>query len=245
MNDRALFAVLAAAFALSSRAAASEAMSLQEAFVRAADAVKPAVAAITAGSAEGEETQPYAPVFREPEEFFEQFFYTAERSDTARAQKAPDKRRVHDTGSGIVVTTGGYILTNNHVVRWTDEVTVTFSAAPGKKLPGLVVLRDKAADLAVIKIEAAGKLPCARLGDSSAIRAGEWAIAVGSPFGLEQSVTVGVISAPSQKLPIGQGSYIDVIQTDAAINPGNSGGPLVNLRGEVRRRIPRLATSRG
>ena len=127
----------------------------------------------------------------------------------------------------------GYILTSAHVVNGAENITVTFTGEPGKIYSGSLLEQDKGADLALIKIEGKKGLACARLGDSSRLRAGEWAIAVGSPAGLAQAVSVGVISAPDQKLPTGRGTYLDVIQTDAAINPGNSGGPLLNIRGEV------------
>jgi serine protease Do len=218
--------------ALPGRAAAAgaqeEALGLQAAFVQAAQTARPWVVSITAGRAG---LPPNEALYPDPGDFFEQSFY--QQAPKAAPGKPGGARNVPLAGSGVVVSTGGYILTNEHVVRGTDEVTVTFAAQPGNKIAGLVIKRDAAADLAVIKIEVPGALPCARLGDSSALRAGEWALAIGSPSGLAQAVTAGIISAPSQKIPAGKGAYLDVIQTDAAINPGNSGGPLLNIRGEV------------
>jgi len=213
--------------------APSEALNLQEAFVRVAAKVKPAVVAITAGGAPGAAASPYEPAAREPEELFGQYFYKEPPHRAGRADTHNDGRRVPATGSGVVIDPAGYILTSEHVVAGADVITVTFPASPGKSFFGSVLGRDKGADLALVKIEGAKGLASAQLGNSAKLRAGEWAMAIGSPFGLEQAVSVGVISAPRQKLPIGQGQYLDVIQTDAAINPGNSGGPLVNLRGEV------------
>jgi serine protease Do len=119
------------------------------------------------------------------------------------------------------------------VVREADELTVTFQFPEEKKYSGKVVGTDPRTDLAVIKIEPASPLTYAALGDSDKVRVGDWAIAVGSPFGLEQTVTVGVISAMRQSLTIEGMNYSGLLQTDAAINRGNSGGPLVNIRGEV------------
>ncbi|OGR67832.1 MAG: hypothetical protein A2081_04280 [Elusimicrobia bacterium GWC2_61_19] len=239
MNDRALFVLLAAAAALPARAAAepapqawaapAEALNLQEAFVRAAAGVKPAVAAITAGSGPSNDG---APLEREPEEMFGRYFFPTAPHRAGRAETHTG-RQVPNTGSGVVVGAAGYILTSAHVVNGAEVITVTFAGEPGKSYSGSVLEQDKGADLALIKLEGKKGLACARLGDSSKLRAGEWAIAVGSPAGLAQAVSVGVISAPRQKLPLGQGTYLDVIQTDAAINPGNSGGPLLNIRGEV------------
>lgn len=133
-------------------------------------------------------------------------------------------------GSGVIVSQDGYILTNNHVVEHADELQVELS--DDRTFKAKVVGTDPRSDLAVLKIDATGLVP-ARMGDSSAIEVGDWVIAVGSPFGLEQTVTAGIISATNRHTGIIRGGYEDFLQTDAAINPGNSGGPLVNLRGEV------------
>jgi serine protease Do len=123
----------------------------------------------------------------------------------------------------------GYILTNYHVVAGAEKISVHLS--DGRELKGAVRGTDSRTDLAVVHVEAAG-LPVATLGDSEKIQVGEWAIAIGSPFGLEETVTVGVISAKGRS-GLGTGNYEDFLQTDASINPGNSGGPLVNIDGEV------------
>jgi Do/DeqQ family serine protease len=129
----------------------------------------------------------------------------------------------------VLIDTRGHILTNNHVIEQADQIEVLL--ADKRKLQASVIGKDPKTDLAVIKIEG-GDLPVARLGDSDRIRTGEWAIAIGNPFGLTQTVTVGVISAVG-RADVGITTYEDFIQTDASINPGNSGGPLVNLAGEV------------
>ena len=126
--------------------------------------------------------------------------------------------------------TDGLILTNNHVVEKADEISI--KTADGKEYPAKVVGRDPKTDIALIQIKADGSVPkAARLGDSEAIRVGDWVIAVGNPFGLGNTVTAGIISAKGRV--IGAGQYDDFLQTDAAINPGNSGGPLFNMNGEV------------
>ena len=133
-------------------------------------------------------------------------------------------------GSGFVVTEEGQILTNNHVVEGADKITVTLS--DGRTFPAKVLGTDPTFDLAVIKIEAK-KLPVLNLGDSDRLEVGEWVVAIGNPFGLEHTVTVGVISAKNRSIHAGDVNFEGFLQTDAAINPGNSGGPLINLSGEV------------
>jgi S1-C subfamily serine protease len=131
-------------------------------------------------------------------------------------------------GSGVIVSPEGYILTNAHVVRGADRLTVTL--LDGRTFAGKVVGADTATDLAVVKIQASN-LPIARLGESAPLQPGDWAIAIGNPYGLNFTVTVGVISATGRSLP--DGPEEPFLQTDAAINPGNSGGPLVDAVGRV------------
>lgn len=132
-------------------------------------------------------------------------------------------------GTGFIVHEAGYIMTNNHVVDGADEVTVTLSDK--RQLTATIVGTDPATDLAVLKVEAENLHPV-RWGKSSELEVGDWVLAIGSPFGLEQTVTAGIVSATG-RANVGITKYEDFIQTDAAINPGNSGGPLVNLRGEI------------
>ncbi len=153
------------------------------------------------------------------EEFFRRFFGVPEQREY--------KQR--GLGSGFIVSKDGYILTNNHVVGKADKIKVTL---PDKReLDAKVIGTDPKTDVAVIKIEG-DNFPTASLGDSKTIEVGDWAIAIGTPFGLSQTVTAGIISA-SGRANIGIVDYEDFIQTDAAINPGNSGGPLVNIEGDV------------
>ena len=135
----------------------------------------------------------------------------------------------HGTGSGVIVRADGVIVTNNHVVE--DAQRIMVHLRDGRVLPARVLGTDPATDLAAIKIEATN-LPVARWGDSERARVGEWVLAIGAPFGLEATVTHGVLSAKG-RAGLGQTSIEDYLQTDASINPGNSGGPLINLRGEV------------
>jgi len=132
-------------------------------------------------------------------------------------------------GSGFIMSREGYILTNNHVVEEADQIKVKLSN--GKEYEGKVVGRDPKTDLALVKIEGSSDLQPLKLGNSEDLKVGSWVVAVGSPFGLEQTVTAGIVSAKGRV--IGSGPYDNFIQTDASINPGNSGGPLVNLKGEV------------
>ena len=132
-------------------------------------------------------------------------------------------------GSGFVMTQEGYILTNNHVVEDADQIKVKF--ANGREYDGKVIGRDPKTDLALVKVEGASDLHPLTLGNSDDLKVGSWVVAIGSPFGLEQTVTAGIVSAKGRV--IGSGPYDDFIQTDASINPGNSGGPLINMRGEV------------
>jgi len=137
----------------------------------------------------------------------------------------------HGIGSGFIVTSDGYVLTNAHVVADASEVTVKLTDR--REFRAKVIGADKRSDVALIKIPATG-LPTVRFGDPDKIRPGQWAIAIGSPFGFENSVTAGVVSAVGRPLPDDSGtSFVTFIQTDAAVNPGNSGGPLFNLDGEV------------
>ncbi len=132
-------------------------------------------------------------------------------------------------GSGFVMNKDGYILTNNHVVEDADQIKVKL--ANGKEYDGKVVGRDPKTDLALVKINGATDLHALPMGNSDNLKVGSWVVAVGSPFGLEQTVTAGIVSAKGRV--IGSGPYDDFIQTDASINPGNSGGPLINMKGEV------------
>ena len=155
-------------------------------------------------------------------EFFEPFerFFGPQR-------RAPYKAK--SLGSGFIIEANGHILTNNHVVENADEIVVKL--ATGKEFKAKVVGRDAKTDIALIEIHGASGLVPVTLGDSDTLKVGQWVVAIGNPFGLENTVTAGIVSAMGRH--INQGPYDNFIQTDAAINPGNSGGPLLNTRGEV------------
>src|SRR5881296_2139235 len=192
---------------------------LEEAFTTAADRVTPAVVNVSA--VPRKQPAEEAPErFREffGEEFYERFFRRRPREE-ARA-----------SGSGVLVDPRGYVLTNNHVIENAQDITVRLS--DGRKFTAKLVGRDPKTDLAVLKVEAPAPLPAAELGDSDHLRVGQWAIAIGNPFGLDRTVTVGIISATARNR-VGVATYENFIQTDASINPGNSGGPLLNLDGKV------------
>ena len=152
---------------------------------------------------------------------FEKFFRPQQQ-----AQRAP---RPHGVGSGFIIDGAGYIVTNNHVVGEAEEVKIEL--ADGRELPAKVVGTDEKTDIALLKVDAGGRLPAVAFGDSDAVRVGEWVMAMGNPFGLGGTVTAGIVSARGRN--IGAGPFDDFIQTDASINPGNSGGPLFNGAGEV------------
>lgn len=139
------------------------------------------------------------------------------------------KPRAKGQGSGVIISSDGYILTNNHVVDGVKTAKVTLS--DGTELEGKVVGTDPKTDLALVKVVSARPLPAAALGDSEQLEVGDWVMAIGNPFGLEATVTVGVLSGKGRT--IGVGMYDDFLQTDASINPGNSGGPLFNTDGQV------------
>lgn len=156
--------------------------------------------------------------------FFRQFF-----GDQLRIPSQPEVRR--GMGSGFIVSSDGYILTNEHVVSGADTIEVTL-ASRNEPYTARLVGSDHDLDLAVLKIDA-GSLPALSLGNSDSIRVGDWAIAIGNPYGLDHTVTIGVISAKGRPITIEDRQYRNLLQTDASINPGNSGGPLLNLKGEV------------
>jgi serine protease Do len=141
-------------------------------------------------------------------------------------QSSPEQQGV---GSGFVISSDGYILTNNHVVDGANQIKIKL--ADGKEYDAKVVGRDPKTDLALLKAEGASNLHALQLGDSDALKVGNWVVAIGSPFGLEETVTAGIVSAKGRV--IGSGPYDNFIQTDASINPGNSGGPLLNMAGQV------------
>jgi serine protease Do len=196
-----------------------------QSFADLAEKVKPAVVNISTTSkvkapgtpskgSDGQEDE------RQFNEFFNKFFGSAPEREMRR----------QSLGSGFIIDGSGLIITNNHLVEGADEIKVKLS--DGREFKAKVTGRDPKTDLALIKISSpVGRLPVLVLGDSDKMRVGDWVLAVGIPFGLEHTVTQGIISATGRV--IGSGPYDNFLQTDAPINPGNSGGPLVNLKGEV------------
>jgi len=157
------------------------------------------------------------------EEFFKEFF--------DRQQREQRSRKVTSLGSGFIVDSAGYIVTNNHVISDADEITVILQDDQNTNLKAKVVGRDSKTDLALLKVEAGHSLPFVKWGESDKARVGDWVVAIGNPFGLGGTVTAGIVSARAREL--NSGPYDDFLQTDAAINKGNSGGPMFNMGGEV------------
>ncbi|MEY4122974.1 MAG: putative periplasmic serine endoprotease DegP-like precursor, partial [Pseudomonadota bacterium] len=167
----------------------------------------------------------------EMQELFRRFFGVPLPMPNAPRQQRPNRPQPEEpqpkgVGSGFILSSDGFVMTNAHVVEGADQVLVTL---PDKReFKARIVGADKRSDVAVVKIEASG-LPAVKIGDVNRLKVGEWVMAIGSPFGLENSVTAGIVSAKQRDT----GDYLPFIQTDVAINPGNSGGPLINMRGEV------------
>jgi len=207
--------------------APNAAEALQSAFVSVAEHVRPAVVHISPVQVAKRRRPSIAPgpYGDDPmlKKFFDQFLGPP-------GQGRPDEFFTQGLGSGVIFDKRGYVLTNNHVVRGADGVLLRLASK--REYQGRIVGADVTTDLAVIQFEPDAAVPVATLGNSDALRVGEWAIAIGNPFGLDNTVTVGVVSATG-RADVGIASYENFIQTDASINPGNSGGPLVNLRGEV------------
>ena len=186
------------------------------------NAVKPAIVNISTTKTEKLSESPYAPFFDDP--FFKRFF-----GDRFRHPEVPRERKTASLGSGVIVSSNGYILTNSHVIKDADEIKVLLSDK--REFQGKIIGTDPKTEVAVIKIDAQD-LPTISWGDSDKLKVGEVVMAIGSPFGLNQTVTMGIVSAVG-RANVGIADYEDFIQTDAAINPGNSGGALVNARGEL------------
>ena len=192
-------------------------------FVPIVKAASPAVVNISTSRTIKSEGRPPSPFFDDP--FFRHFF----GDEFFRRFNGPRKRQESSLGSGVIVDPRGYIITNNHVIAKADEIKVLLSDE--REFEGEVVGTDPKTDLAVIKIKAKD-LPSIKWGDSDGLEVGEYVLAIGNPFGLNQTITMGIVSAVG-RANVGIADYEDFIQTDAAINPGNSGGALVNVRGEL------------
>ncbi|HYK87506.1 MAG TPA: trypsin-like peptidase domain-containing protein [Acidobacteriota bacterium] len=215
-------------------------LTLSQAFEEVAKRVEPAVVNInteevvrlpraTRRSPIPQPDNPQDPQDDPMQDFFHRFF-----GGQGQGQM-PNQFTRHSLGSGVLVDPKGYIITNNHVVEGATKIKV--NVAGGDEYPAKVISADSLSDIAVIKIEGKKEFPVAKIGDARAMKVGDWVLAIGSPFGLEQTVTAGIVSATGRVFDQQTGSFQmlfnDYLQTDAAINPGNSGGPLVNMNGEV------------
>jgi S1-C subfamily serine protease len=196
------------------------AVGLQEDFIHVAEQAMPSVVSLKAIRVVT--VKPFGP----PDDFFRG---TPFEGMFREFSGQPVQRRMVGQGSGVIIDSRGYILTNNHVVAGSQQLLVHLN--DGREVTGQLVGSDPRFDIALVKVPMTG-LMAARLGDSTKIRVGQWAIAIGSPFGLEKTMTVGIISATGRR-GLGRGTFGDFIQTDASINPGNSGGPLLDINGQV------------
>lgn len=200
-----------------SAAPSSKAVEIQDAFSNVADKAFPAVVVINTTKKVGHNMPQLPPGF--------EFFF----GPRYRWPNQVPQKEIHSRGSGFIINEHGYIVTNHHVVGDTDRVTVQFKDK--REFDAKLIGTDKKSDLAVIKIDAGEDLPYLEFGNSDKVRVGHWAIAVGAPFNMDYSMTVGVVSQKARS--VGLNVYENYIQTDASINPGNSGGPLLNIKGEV------------
>jgi serine protease Do len=198
-------------------------------FTRLVEDQGAAVVNISTTQARRAQALPQVPGMEDDEiqEFFRRFVPRPAPGQPPQQGPAP-RSESRSLGSGFIISADGYVLTNAHVVEGGDEINVKL---PDKReFKAKVIGADKRTDIALIKIDAAG-LPAVRFGDPTRLKVGEWVVAIGAPFGFENSVTAGIVSAKGRSLP--QENFVPFIQTDVAINPGNSGGPLFNMRGEV------------
>ncbi len=216
----------------SNNAVAVSGVIIENPFVEVAEKVKPAVVQITTTKVvKYRYWDPFDDSFGgQFEDLFPEFFG---RRQEKRRKPREYKRKQEGLGSGFIIDKEGYILTNYHVIKEVDEIQVKLLGEDKKYTAEVVGEPDSATDVAVLKIEPRGRLTVAKFGDSDKLKVGQWVIAIGNPFGLEESVTQGVISAKGRSGFVGMPRYQDFIQTDASINFGNSGGPLVNVKGEV------------
>ncbi len=205
---------------------AAQARSGPESFADLAEKVMPAVVNISASTTvEGNKrAMPQMPKGTPFDDLFEEFF--KRRGGQGEGMRP---RKSNSLGSGFIIDASGIVITNNHVIGEANDITVILQ--DGTRLKAEIVGKDAKVDLAVLKVKSDKPLPAVKFGDSDKLRAGDWVVAIGNPFGLGGSVTAGIVSARGRD--IGSGSYDDYIQTDAAINRGNSGGPLFNADGDV------------
>lgn len=199
-------------------------------FADLVDRLKPAVVNIsTTKTIRSSGSNPFSSPFSGEGSPFERYFWGDEFFDRFFGDVPKREFKKKSLGSGFIISHDGYIFTNNHVVEQADKILVKLS--DGKEFEARVIGKDAKTDIALIKIKPTVSLPVVEIGDSDKLRVGEWVLAIGNPFGLEQTVTAGIVSAKGRV--IGAGPYDNFIQTDASINPGNSGGPLFSMDGQV------------
>jgi len=174
----------------------------------------------------------FGDMFRNAPPGFEKFFEQFERFHEGQQPQRP-QRKQRSLGSGFIISEDGYIVTNYHVVADADVIRINFqgSSPKNESVAAKLIGSDEETDLALLKVDVKEKLPCLKFGDSDALQVGAWVLAIGNPFGLEHTVTAGILSAKGRN--IHSGPFDNFLQTDASINPGNSGGPLINMQGEV------------
>ena len=224
---RALAALWLAAFCAAALAQSGAGQQVLPDFTRLVDEQGNAVVNISTTQAIRRSALPQVPGIEDEEiqEFFRRFIPRQQPGPQAPGPRSESR----SLGSGFIITHDGYILTNAHVVEGADEINVKFTDK--REYKAKVVGADKRTDVALIKIDGGSSLPVVKFGDPGKLKVGEWVVAIGAPFGFENSVTAGIVSAKGRSLP--QENFVPFIQTDVAINPGNSGGPLFNMRGEV------------
>ncbi|OPY89707.1 MAG: putative periplasmic serine endoprotease DegP-like precursor [Syntrophus sp. PtaU1.Bin208] len=198
-------------------------------FADLVDRLKPAVVNIRTTQTVRSGANPFSSPFGNQGSPFERYFWGDEFFERFFGDTPQREFKKKSLGSGFIISSDGYIFTNNHVVEKADKILVKLSN--GSEYEAKIIGRDAKTDIALIKIKPTGSLNAVEIGDSDKLRVGEWVLAIGNPFGLEQTVTAGIVSAKGRV--IGAGPYDDFIQTDASINPGNSGGPLFNMEGKV------------
>ena len=226
---RSSFAPVAPDVQVASAVPSTDSAGMPGSFADLVDRLKPAVVNIRTTQTVRPGSNPFSSPFGNNGSPFERYFWGDEFFERFFGDVPKREFKKRSLGSGFIISADGYIFTNNHVVEKADKIQVKLSN--GNEYEAKIIGKDAKTDIALIKIKPTGSLNVVEIGDSDKLRVGEWVLAIGNPFGLEQTVTAGIVSAKGRV--IGAGPYDDFIQTDASINPGNSGGPLFNMEGKV------------
>ena len=226
---RSSFAPVAPDVQVASAVSPTDSARMPGSFADLVDRLKPAVVNISTTQTVRGGSAPFSSPFGDKGSPFERYFWGDEFFERFFGDTPQREFKKKSLGSGFIISSDGYIFTNNHVVEKSDKILVKLSN--GSEFEARVIGKDAKTDIALIKIKPSASLNFVEIGDSDKLRVGEWVLAIGNPFGLEQTVTAGIVSAKGRV--IGAGPYDDFIQTDASINPGNSGGPLFNMEGKV------------